>query len=141
MDNYNQPSAMPPYGQPPVPPMSFGEAIQICIAKFATFSGRASRAEYWWWYLFCVLFNACFGIVSAIFGDSILGHIILWIGYVASLAMLIPTLAVSWRRMHDIGKGGGWFFINCIPLVGTILWIIWCIKPGEPVPNRFGNPV
>ena len=137
MDNY---SSMPPYGMPPVPPMTFGEAIQRCFNKYATFNGRAGRAEYWWWYLFTFLGSAVFSAVSAIFGDSILESLFLWMGYAANIALLIPTLAVSWRRMHDIGKGGGWFFINLIPLVGQILWIIWAIKPGEPFTNRFGDP-
>lgn len=67
------------------------------------------------------------------------GHVGQYVSGVATLAFLVPSLAVSWRRMHDIGKGGGWYFILLIPIVGWILWIVWCCKPSEPCPNRFGD--
>ena len=107
--------------------MSFTQAIQTCFNKYATFSGRASVAEYWWFMLFCFLVNLVSGIINE------------YLGSVASLALLIPTLAVSWRRMHDIGKGGGWWFINFIPLAGFIWFILLAVKPGEPTANRFGD--
>ena len=56
------------------------------------------------------------------------------------LGLLVPTLAVSVRRLHDIGKGGGWIFINLIPLIGSIWFLVLLIKEGEKVANRFGNP-
>ena len=107
--------------------MSFTQAIQTCFNKYATFSGRASVAEYWWFMLFCFLVNLVSGIINE------------YLGSVARLALLIPTLAVSWRRMHDIGLGGGWFFINFVPVVGWIIWIIKAVKAGEPSANRFGD--
>ncbi|MDE5843283.1 MAG: DUF805 domain-containing protein, partial [Muribaculaceae bacterium] len=51
------------------------------------------------------------------------------------------SLALAWRRMHDIGKGGGWYFITLIPLIGTIWYLVLTLTPGEPYPNRFGEPV
>lgn len=105
--------------------VGFVEAIKICFNKYADFSGRASLAEYWWFFLFQFLAGCVFGWIP-------------FIGWAINVAVFIPFLAVSWRRMHDIGKGGGWWFINFIPLVGLIIWIIMAVKPSEPQPNRFG---
>ncbi|MDE6438618.1 MAG: DUF805 domain-containing protein, partial [Muribaculaceae bacterium] len=95
--------------------------------------GRATRAECWWWELFGVIVGAITGWwgVFGTAGDLLSGLV--------SLALLLPSLAVCVRRMHDIGKGGGWIFINLIPLVGWIIFIVWCCKPSEPMPNRFGD--
>lgn len=134
MNDFNQPQNVYPY-------IGFGDAIRICLSKYATFNGRAGRAEYWWWILFTVVVSAVFGVFVALFNGSFLGTLFLWLNYLVGLALLVPGLAVAWRRMHDIGKGGGWYFINLIPLVGTIVWIVLCCSKGEPVPNRFGAPV
>lgn len=114
----------PNYPDPERGIVGFGEAISICFKKYANFKGRAPRAEFWWFYLL-----------------SVIAGIIPFLGWIASLALIVPSLAVTWRRLHDIGKGGGWFFIGLIPIVGWILMIIWLTKSGEPHPNRFGpNP-
>lgn len=134
MDNYNQQPQMPYHY------IGFGDAIQICLRKYATFNGRADRAEYWWWVLFNFIISAVFGTLLMIFKGSFIGSLFTFLNFAVSLALLVPNLAVSWRRMHDIGKGGGWYFINLIPIVGTIIWIVWCCRKGEPVPNRFGVP-
>lgn len=110
-------------------PMTFLDAVKVCLNKYADFSGRASRAEFWWYMLFQFVVCAICGAISQ------------WLGYVCSLALIVPTLAVAWRRLHDIGRAGGWWFIGLIPLVGWIILIIWYVKPGEPTANRFGNPV
>jgi len=127
MDNYQQ---QPDYNmnrpQPqPYTYIGLVEAVKICFTKYIVFNGRATRAEYWWWTLFTTLVCA----------------VLYWNEYLsgaASLAFLLPSLAVSWRRMHDIGKGGGWYFILLIPVVGWIIWIVWCCQPSEPFDNRFG---
>ena len=113
---------------PAGPAMTFQEAIKVCLNKYADFTGRASRAEFWWFFLFCVIVSL-FGYVPYI----------KYLAMLANLALLVPTLAVSWRRMHDIGKGGGWWFINFVPLIGFIWFIILAVKPGEPGANRFGD--
>ncbi len=134
METYNQQPQQYNY-------IGFGDAIQICFNKYATFSGRAGRAEFWWWILFQLIISMVFGALVAIFGGSFLGKLFLGLNYAVGLALFVPSLAVAWRRLHDIGKGGGWYFINLIPLVGNIIYIIWCCKKGEPEVNRFGAPV
>ena len=116
----------------PTPGVTFQDAIRLAFENYCNFQGRATRSEYWWFILFTVIVNIVF---------SILGHVAEFfsiIGGLVGLALLLPGLGLCWRRMHDIGKGGGWYFINLIPLVGTIIWIVWCCKPSEPVDNRFG---
>ena len=101
--------------------MNFVDAIKTCIGKYVDFNGRASRAEYWWF----MLFTFIIGLIPVV---NFLG-----------ILLLVPSLSVSWRRMHDIGKGGGWWFINLIPLAGWIIWIVWCCQKSEAMPNRFGE--
>lgn len=108
--------------------MTFQDAVKTCINKYADFTGRASRAEYWWFYLLCFVI----GILCYV-------PYIKYVAGVAYLALFVPTLAVAWRRMHDIGKGGGWFFINLVPLVGNIWFIVLAATKGEPTANRFGD--
>lgn len=114
----------PNYPDPVVGSVGFIDAIKICFKKYADFNGRASRAEFWWFFLFMVILG-----------------IIPFVNIIAALALFIPMLAVIWRRLHDIGKGGGWFFIGYVPIVGFILLLIWYCREGERHPNRFGpNP-
>lgn len=129
-ENFN----FPPDPKPVAPTyMGLVEAIQMCLSKYANFTGRASRSEYWWFFLFVVIVEIMCNILG-LFGT--IGKVF---GYLIDLAFVVPMLAVSWRRMHDIGKGGGWWFINLIPLVGWIIWIVFCCKPSEPFANRFGD--
>ncbi len=119
----------------PTPPLTFQDAVKRVFNKYAEFSGRASRAEFWWFFLFTVIVSVVLGLLYAITGWGFFNYI----NGLFDLAVLIPTLAVSWRRLHDIGKAGGWWFINFVPLVGSIIFIIWCAQPSEPRANRFGD--
>ena len=117
----------------PGPIMPFGEAVKRCFKKYADFNGRASRAEYWWFMLFNCIISVIFsGLGQAANFFNILGGLY-------SLAVLVPSLAVAWRRMHDIGKGGGWFFISFVPLIGWIWFIVLAATRGEAGANRFGD--
>lgn len=106
-----------------------------CFKKYAEFSGRARRQEYWMFILFNML--ACFGlqIVDAILGT---GGVL---GAVYSLAALIPGWAVLVRRMHDIGKSGWWCLIGVIPLIGVFVLLIFLCQDSQPGDNAYGpNP-
>mgnify|MGYP001024586856 FL=1 len=122
---YDQQGQQPYTTVPEAPAMGFADAVKSCFSNYATFTGRATRAEFWWWKLF-----------SAIV--SIVTMFIPFVGWLVSLAMLIPGLAVSWRRLHDMGKAGGWYFIALVPIVGWIFAIIWYCTKSEPFDNRFG---
>lgn len=124
---YDQQAYQQQYAQsvPEAPAMGFGEAIKTCFNKYATFSGRATRAEFWWWQLFTIIIGCTVGLIPII-------------GWLVNLAFLIPGLAVAWRRLHDIGKAGGWYFLGWVPLVGWIFMLIWYCTKSEQMDNRFG---
>jgi len=122
-------------------------AIECVTKKYVTFEGRANRAEYWGFTLLVTLVSLVLGVILGV----ILGifsvnsdHPDLWviIGYVVSgltsVAILCPSLAVGVRRMHDLGKGGGWIFISLIPLIGPVWYLVLTLLHGERQENRFG---
>lgn len=103
--------------------MNFIEAVSTCFSKYATFSGRATRSEYWWFYLFTILFSIAVEILATVFfpasSDAYNSFTVLM-----SAAMLMPTLAVACRRLHDIGRSGWWQLIG-LTIIGLIPLIIW----------------
>ena len=113
--------------------MQFMEAVKSVFSKYATFSGRARRSEYWYFFLFCFIVNL---VLSALIGAA---EGLAFLSTLWSLATLVPTWAVSWRRMHDIGKSGAWYFIILVPIVGIILWIVWVCRDSEPGSNFYGD--
>lgn len=101
-------------------------AILNCFKKFADFKGRSARSEFWYFQLFCLLLSIFLHFISQ---------------NLASLAMLIvmlPNLAVSVRRMHDIGRSGWWVCIVAIPIVGLFLFLFWAIQDSDPETNQYG---
>ena len=102
-----------------------GNAISTCLSKYATFSGRASRSEYWFFVLFTALVGFISGIIAGVVGSDVLG-------YVIQAVFWIPGLAVSIRRMHDVDKSG-WFVL--VPIYGFIL----SVTAGTVGSNRFGD--
>lgn len=114
---------------------NFGDAVRLFFQNYANFSGRASRSMFWWVYLFLVLVGWACMAIGWITGSDNFGEIL---SGLFSLATIVPSLAIAVRRMHDIGKGGGWIFISLIPIVGVIWFIVLCCKDSEPFANRFG---
>ena len=109
-----------------------------CLQNYANFNGRARRKEYW----FFVLFNVIFAVVAAII-DNVLGLASKDLGYgpiygLYALAMFIPGLAVSIRRLHDIGKSGWYFLLAFIPCVGGIILLVFALTPGDTYDNEYG---
>ena len=106
--------------------------LKVVRDNYANFNGRASRQEYWMFFLF----NMIFAIV--IMGiDIILGLGFLNIIY--SLVVMIPGIAVGIRRLHDIGKSGWWLFIGFIPIIGAIWLIVLTCKDSNPEENKYGS--
>ncbi len=109
------------------------------LKKYAVFGGRSRRMEYWYF----VLFNLVVYIVLSLI-DTLLGtfNIVQGVGLLSgiySLAVLIPTLAVMVRRLHDIDRTGWWILINLIPLIGTIVLLVFALTPGTPGSNQYGS--
>ncbi len=99
----------------------------VYLEKFATFSGRASRSEFWWSVLFCFVVSV---VLTLIDPTQMLAGIF-------TLIILIPSLAVGVRRLHDSDMSGWWLLMLLIPLIGFIFWIYMGVKPGTEGPNRF----
>lgn len=112
--------------------MSFMDAVKNVFFNYATFSGRARRTEYWYFTLFNVIVAAVLNTLAQIVPA------LAFLSGAYSLAILIPSLAVIWRRFHDIGKGGAWYFIILVPLVGWIIVLVWLCKDSQPGANQFG---
>ena len=122
--------------------MKLMDAVKTVFGKYATFSGRARRSEYWNFVLFNILVSFCLGFLGGLLGgltgSETITTIFTGISGIWGLAVLIPSLAVIWRRLHDIGKSGAYFFFTLIPLVGAIILLVWLAQPGQPGPNQYG---
>ncbi len=112
--------------------MTFTESVTSVFQKYASFSGRATRSEYWWFALFSLLVQVAIGL----FADRSTGLGLA--GGLIALGMFIPSLAVSSRRLHDIDKSGWWMLIVLVPILGGILLLIWTCTKGSLGENRFG---
>ena len=104
--------------------MNFGQSISACFSNYATFTGRASRPEFWWFFLFQVLISVAAGML----GDVINGLV--------ALGLLLPALAVGTRRLHDIGKSGWWQLIM-LTVIGLLVLIYWWVQPTVEGDNAY----
>ncbi|MEU0549197.1 DUF805 domain-containing protein [Micromonospora sp. NPDC005979] len=119
--------------------MSFGTAIKSVLSQYVGFAGRARRSEYWWFALFTVLVSIVTSVLDSALGLNFVdGSSSGFIGLVVSLALLLPTLAVAVRRLHDTDKTGWWLLIALIPLIGAIVLIVFFVQDSTPGGNRFG---
>ena len=111
------------------------------LKKYAVFQGRARRQEFWMFFLFNTMFYLLAAVVDNIIGTR---YQDMWYGIfytLYSLAMLIPSLAVEIRRLHDVGKSGWWLFISLIPLIGAIWLFVLLVTDSQPGENQYGpNP-
>lgn len=153
--------AGPAYGS--APQVGFVEAIKLGFKKYGTFAGRATRAEYWWWYLFSILVFLPLYVIflvatvaaagtgtstsldgtttvtpSAGGGAGVLIASLLMV--VVGLALFIPSISVLVRRLHDTDKSGWWYWISLVPFVGGIILLVFLVMESTPGPNTFGPP-
>ncbi|MEU5311761.1 DUF805 domain-containing protein [Streptomyces sp. NPDC021562] len=104
------------------------------LKKYAVFSGRARRQEYWMFFLFNLIISIVLAVVGRAIGFAALSSIY-------ALAVLLPGLGVAVRRLHDTGRSGWAILIGIIPLVGWIILIVWLASEGKPEENQYGpNP-
>jgi uncharacterized membrane protein YhaH (DUF805 family) len=121
--------------------MSFQDAIRTCLRKYVDFTGRARRSEYWFFFLFTAIAGLVGAILDAIFG--LRSGVYSGTGPIEGLihlALLLPSLAVGARRLHDTGRSGWWLLIGLIPVVGWIILLVFFVQDSEP-DNKYGpNP-
>lgn len=127
--------------------MTFVEAIKNNFSKYVTFAGRAPRSEFWWWILFTFIATLILGAIDmAVFGVTVVSAD----GFYAysnfspfagifSLAVLLPSISVAVRRLHDTDRSGWWWWLLLIPLVGFIVLIVWWATEGTRGSNRYGE--
>ena len=116
--------------------MGLTEAISSVFSKFATFSGRASRSEYWYWVLFFMLFP----LIDLLIAQVSWG-LAVFAGIVFGLISIIPNLAVQVRRLHDTGHSGWCLLLSFIPIIGAIILFVFYVTDSQPGSNQYGpNP-
>lgn len=109
------------------------------LTQYADFDGRARRTEFWMFTLVSAVISIVLSLVDGALGTNGAGFGLL--GGLYSLAVLIPSLAVSVRRLHDTDRSGWWVLIGLVPLVGAIVLIVFFATDGSPVVNAHGpNP-
>jgi uncharacterized membrane protein YhaH (DUF805 family) len=115
--------------------VSFTESIKTCFQKYIDFNGRASRSEYWWFFLFSFIVSVALSIVAMV------AFFLTFLEWIFALVILLPSLAVTVRRLHDTNRPA-WWLLLLVPPVGFIGWIpllIFCVLPGTPGANRYGS--
>jgi len=128
--------------------MNLPASVQSCLSKYASFGGRASRSEFWWFVVFsgfgtvtmAALETRFLGFGSFTSGN---GH---WawtsnggpLSAIFILAMIVPMLAVAVRRLHDVDKSGWWILIKLVPLIGALYLLFLLTQPSQARVNRFG---
>jgi uncharacterized membrane protein YhaH (DUF805 family) len=107
------------------------------IKKYVVFSGRARRKEFWMFVLFNVTISIILGFIDRLIGtDYGRGNGVL--GTIYSLAVLLPSLGVTWRRLHDTNRSGWWILIGLIPIIGWIVLLVFYAQEGKPGDNQYG---
>ena len=111
------------------------------LRNYAVFDGRARRKEYWYFTLFNIIISFVLGFVDGILGSYNPEVGLGLFGGIYSLAILIPSIAVSVRRLHDTERSGWWLLIILIPLIGAIVLLVFMVQDSQPEPNKYGeNP-
>jgi uncharacterized membrane protein YhaH (DUF805 family) len=111
------------------------------LKKYAVFSGRSRRMEYWYFVLFNIIVSIVLGTIDTLLGTLGSGMGVGLLSGIYGLAILIPSLAVTVRRLHDIDRSGWWILIALVPLIGTIVLLVFALLEGTPGTNRYGlNP-
>jgi uncharacterized membrane protein YhaH (DUF805 family) len=112
--------------------VTFWQAVTSCYSNYATFSGRASRSEYWYFTLYhTLLVLICVALIPSELGNALL--------VLSALGNFLPALSVLVRRLHDTDRSGWWYWIALVPLIGGILLLVWFCTRGTAGHNRFGR--
>lgn len=117
--------------------MTFMESIQTVFQKYAVFEGRARRSEFWWFHLAYWIVSMVLSGIGRALGSGA-GTAVSVISGVIALACLVPTIAVTTRRLHDTGKSGWWQLLD-LTCIGGIVVLIFCIMDSQPGDNQYGS--
>lgn len=115
---------------------------KVVFENYANFNGRARRAEYWYFALGCFLLLIPFyiiGIIGVAIQSQILSFTGLGLYFLTAIALIVPSLAVAVRRLHDLNKSGWYYFIGLIPFVGSIILLVWFFTDGNRFTNDYGE--
>ena len=108
------------------------------LKKYAVFTGRARRSEYWLFFLANVIISVVIGLVFGVLGLGELGSMV---SLLYGLLVLLPNLGVTFRRLHDTGRSGWWLLILLIPFIGAIVLLVFMALDSQPGDNKYGpNP-
>ena len=131
--------------------MTFIDAVRSGFSNYVTFSGRARRSEFWFWFLFAIIAGVVAAVLDSMLfpammdvqtdlGDGVASFSAQGgpISALVSLGLFLPGLAVAVRRLHDVDRSGWWLLLAFIPLIGIIVLIVWWCTEGTRGPNRFG---
>jgi uncharacterized membrane protein YhaH (DUF805 family) len=108
------------------------------LKKYAVFSGRSRRKEYWYFVLFVAIISIVLNIIDGLIGAYARSSGVGLLSSIFSLAVLIPSIAVTVRRLHDIDRTGWWVLISLVPLVGWIVLLVFNVQDGTPGSNGYG---
>lgn len=108
--------------------MNFVQAVQVCLRKYVDFEGRASRSEFWWFALFQLIVL----IVASMLGRTVYTIVV--------LALVLPSLGVGARRLHDIGKSGWYLLLHLLPFIGFLVLLFFWVQPSQTEGNSYGVP-
>ncbi|AWH45089.1 DUF805 domain-containing protein [Stenotrophomonas sp. ZAC14A_NAIMI4_1] len=117
--------------------------MMIPLTRYAQFSGRASRSEYWWFQLFILIVFMPLHVLSFIAGytgSEALAWVSMGLGVVVWLAILVPLVSVTVRRLHDTDRSGWWYLLLLVPFANLAV-LVFMLLPSTPGDNRFGAPV
>lgn len=120
--------------------IEMGVSVFQALKRYADFTGRSDRPEYWLFFLFVILVAFGFGILNVVLSGASgqPNGLVMGLYGIFILAIIIPSLAVGFRRLHDTNRSAWWILISFLPLVGSIILIVFYCLPGTPGPNRFG---
>lgn len=121
--------------------MTFKESITTCLTKYAVFTGRAPRSEYWWFLVGQLVAGFIVGFIAGFLGLVLgVGHSLSNLAsIVLTIGLFLPALGVAIRRLHDIGKSGWWYLLVFIPIIGWLLLLYWFVQPSVSETNEYGE--
>lgn len=122
-------------------------AARTVISKYATFLGRATRSEFWWWALCVLILMLVAGVIDSYIIAPMLGLDASQgtagqpLSSLIALGLLLPNIALAARRLHDIGKSGWWLLIGLIPIIGALVLLYFYVQPSDTETNQYGPHV